>query len=104
MCSTQRLAAGSGERCLEAGAVLCLHDMPARALEELHQLLDLLLRDDAVEALAVGVDDPHHVAETLQCWVRDRLPDVALVEFGVAGEGDEAGGAVRRGMPKWAST
>ena len=57
---------------------------------------------DAVEALAVGVDDEHHVAEPLQRRVGDRLPHVALVELGVTGEGDEAGRrAVRRA--KWAS-
>ena len=51
--------------------------------------------DDPVEALAVDVDDPHDVAEALQRGVGDGLPDVALVELGVADEGDEAGRALR---------
>ena len=57
--------------------------------------------DDAVEALAVEVDDPDHVAEALERRVGDGLPHVALVELGVADEGDEAG--VGPVAPKWAS-
>ena len=84
---------GRVERGRQQVPVLGLDDVPAGAVEELHQLLDLLVGDDAVEALAVRVDDPHHVAEALQRRVGDRLPDVALVELGVAGEGDEPGRA-----------
>jgi hypothetical protein len=94
--AAQRVAAVAGERRLEEAAVLRLHDVPAGALEELHELLDLLPGDDAVEALAVGVDDEHHVAQALQRGVGDRLPHVALVELRVADEGDEAGGLLAR--------
>ena len=91
------------ERSLQLRAVLRLDDVPPRRGEVVHQLLDLLVRDDPVEALAVGVDDPHHVAEPLESRVRDRFPHVAFVQLGVAGECDEA----RRtfgGAPKCAST
>jgi hypothetical protein len=42
------------------------------------------------QALAIDVDDPGHVAQALEGGVRDGLPHVALVELGVADEGDEA--------------
>ena len=44
---------------------------------------------DPVEALAVEVDDHRHVAELAEALLEDRLPDVALVELGVADERDE---------------
>ena len=47
---------------------------------------------DTVEALAVGVNDPHHVAKTLQRRIGDGLPNVALVKFGVADKGNETRG------------
>ena len=59
---------------------------------ELHRLDD---RDDAVEALAVEVDDPEDVRRGRASAARDRLPDVALVELGVAEERDEAPGPGR---------
>ena len=58
MWRAQGVAAGPVERRREQAAVLGLDDVPAGAVEELHQLLDLLVGHDAVEALAVGVDDP----------------------------------------------
>ena len=61
------------------------------AVEGFHQLLDLLVRHDTIEALAVRVDHPHDVAEALQRRLGDRLEDVALVELGVTAEGDEPG-------------
>jgi len=72
-------------------AVLGFDHVPARTVEELHQLLDLLTRDHAIEALTIGVDDPGDVAEALECRIRDGFPHVALVEFGVTGQGDEPG-------------
>ena len=44
---------------------------------------------DPVEALAIEVDDHRHVAEVAEAVLEDRLPDVALVELGVADEGHE---------------
>ena len=64
--------------------------MPARVLEDPHELVNLHLRNDAVEALPVDIDNPHHIAEPLQGGVGDRLPDVSLVELCVSDEGDEA--------------
>ncbi len=45
---------------------------------------------DPIQALAVEVDDHRHVPEVAQAVLEDRLPDVALVELGVADERDEA--------------
>ena len=45
---------------------------------------------DAVEALAIDVDDPQHVAEPPHDLLAQRLPDVALVQLGVADHHDEA--------------
>ena len=88
--SAQVLASGAGERRPQEMAVLGLDDVPSRVGEELHQLVDLHARDDAVQALTVDVDDPHHVAEPLQRRVGDGFPDVPLVQLGVAHQSDEA--------------
>ncbi len=68
--------------------------MPSGTLEEVDELLDLLVGNDTVEALPVGIDHPHHVAEPLERRIGDRLPDVALIQLSVPGEGDEAGGVL----------
>ena len=47
-------------------------------------------RHDPVERLPVQVDDPAHLAQAAGGLLGDRLPDVALVELGVADERDEA--------------
>jgi hypothetical protein len=47
--------------------------------------------DDAVEALAVEVDDHREVSETLRRRIGDRFPDIAFVEFGVPHEREESG-------------
>ena len=70
-------------------AVLQLDHLPARRLELPLELVRLDDRDDAVEALPVQVDDPEHVAEPAGLRLDDRLPEVALVELGVAEQGDE---------------
>ena len=93
--ATQVLAARPGEGLLQQVPVLRLDDVPARVGEELHQLVDLHPGDDAVQALAVDVDDPGDVAEALQRRVGDGLPDVPLVKLRVADEGDEAGRPLR---------
>ena len=46
--------------------------------------------DDAVQRLAVEVDDPQHLAQPRHHRVDDRLPDGALVELGVAQQRDLA--------------
>ena len=95
--AAQVLAARPGEGRLQPAAVLGLDDVPAGVVEELHRARwTFMPGDDPVEALAVEVDDPGDVAEALQRGVGDGLPDVALVELGVADEGDEAGRGLRR--------
>ena len=55
-----------GKSSLQFLAVLGLHHVPTGIGEELCEFLDLHARHHSVEALAIGIDDPHHVAETLQ--------------------------------------
>ena len=60
---------------------LQLQHLPARRLE---QLLELRRPDhghDPVEALAVQVDDPEHVAEAACLPLEHRLPEAALVDL-----------------------
>lgn len=77
--------------------------MPARCLKLTAPLLDSDARHHAVQRLPVEVDDPHDIAETLRGRVGDGLPDVALVQFGVAEQRDEtrgwAGTEVRIDIP-----
>ena len=88
----RRLPALPLEGRLQLAAVLGLHDMPARVVEELHEAPGLHAGDHPVEALAVEVDDPQHIAEALERRVGDGLPHVALVELGIAHQRDEPGG------------
>ena len=85
-----RLAARFGERLLQAPAVLGLGDVPAGIGEEALQAHGRDVGHHPVEALPVEIDDHRDVAEALGGRVGDGLPDVALVEFGVADRGDEA--------------
>lgn len=66
--------------------------MPAGRLELGPPLVDPDAGHDPVEGLTVEVDDPHDLAQALGCVVGHRFPDVALVQFGVTEEGDEATG------------
>ena len=86
----QRRPARTRERRIELGAVLHLDDVPPGRLELTAPLLDPYAGDDPVQGLAVEVDHPHGLAESLRRRVEHRLPDVALVELGVPDEGDEA--------------
>ena len=86
----QRRPAGAGESGAQPPAVLHLDDVPSRGHELLAPLRDAHPGDHPVERLAVEVDDPQRVAEPLGGGVGDRLPDIALVELGVAEDGDEA--------------
>ena len=63
--------------------------MPAVLAEHVRELAGADAGDDAVERLAVEVDDPGDVAEVAARGVGDRLPHVALVEFGIADQRDE---------------
>ena len=86
----QELAAVLGERSAEAAAVLELDHVPAARPEVRLELRGADPRDHAVERLAVEVDDPERVAEPARERLGHRLPEVALVELGVAEERDEA--------------
>ena len=94
----ERLPTGLAERLDLASSVLHLDDVPAARLELRAPLVDADARHDAVEGLAVEVDDPHDVAEAAGRRVGHGLPDVALVELGVADDRDEAGPRPRPGV------
>ena len=66
--------------------------MPAGGLEVSGPLLEAHPRNHSVQRLSVEVDHPHDVAQALGGRIGDRLPDVALIEFGVTDHGDVARG------------
>ena len=74
----------------ELRPVLDHHAVPAGGLEHRREPARRDVRHDAVERLAVEVDDPHHLAEPRHHRVGDRLPARALVELGVADQRDLA--------------
>ena len=79
----QRAAAGAAEQLLQQPAVLDGEHLPAGGGEHALQPGSAHCRQDAVQGLPVEVDDPHHFAELGHHRVEYRLPDGALVEFGV---------------------
>jgi hypothetical protein len=83
-------ALAQGRMPLQPRPVLDHHRMPARRLEHGGEAPGGDVRDDAVERLAVEVDDPHDLAELGHHRVGDRLPAGALVELGVADQRDLA--------------
>ena len=88
----QVLAAGLGEGRLQQLAVLQRDDAPADQLEHLADAAEQPVVDDAVEALAVVVDDPPEVPHVVLPAFEQGLEDVALVELGVADQRDHAAG------------
>ena len=74
----------------QAAAVLELDHLPAARAEVRLELGGADPGDHAVERLPVQVDDPEHVPEPARQRLRERLPDVPLVELGVAEQRDEA--------------
>ena len=79
-----------GERGPQARAVLERDDVPAVVGEHRRELGRADARHDAIEALAVEVDDPGDAAEPARGHVGDGLPHVALVELRVADQRHEA--------------
>ena len=77
-------------RLLQQRAVLDHHGVPAGGLEHRRQAAGGDVGHDAVQRLAVEVDDPHDLAEAGHHRVGDRLPAGALVELGVADQRDLA--------------
>ena len=69
--------------------------MPAERRKQRRQLARFGVGHDAVEALAVDVDDPEHVVESGDEIFAERLPHVAFVQLGVADHHDEALGTSR---------
>jgi len=74
----------------EQRPVLDHHAMPSGRLEHRLQPTGGDVGHDAVQRLAIEVDDPHHLAERAHHRVGDRLPAGALVELGVADQRDLA--------------
>jgi hypothetical protein len=84
----QLRAAAALEQGVEAAAVLDRDRLPAGRLEHVRPAAEGDVRHHPVERLAVQVDHPQHLAELRHAGIRDRLPDGALVELGVAHERD----------------
>ena len=80
----QALAAGLAESLLQERAVFEDHDVPAEGREQLLIACPQALADDGVEALAVVVDDPPAIAQTMLPAFEDRLEDIAFVQLGIA--------------------
>ena len=87
---SQQLTSGFPERGAQLAPVLQLDHAPARAVEAALERLGADHGHDAVERLAVEVDDPDRLLQPARRRVEDRLPDVALVELRVADQRDEA--------------
>ena len=86
----QQLASRLGEGGAQPAAVLQLDDLPAGAVEAALERVCADHGHHAIERLAVEVDHPHRLGEAARRGIEDRLPDVALVELGIADQGDEA--------------
>ncbi len=71
---------------------LIVTHVPAHVAEQALDAAEQPVRHDAVQALAVVVDDPPDVADVVLPALQQRLVDVALVQLGVAGDGDVAAG------------
>src|SRR2546428_420440 len=93
------LSPGTPERGLEGAAPPELADAPSVGAKEIAELTRARLWHDAVEALAIHVDDPEDVAaEPRERRLAERLPHVALVELGVAHHDHEALGHTGRAV------
>ncbi len=83
-------ALGRAEQCAELPAPAKLDDPPAAGSEHGAELAGARVRDDAVERLAVHVHDPEDAPEPAHQLLGQPLPDVALVELGIAHYDDDA--------------
>jgi hypothetical protein len=84
----QRFAAALLKERAKATAVLDGDRLPAGGIKHRADTPGSNLGHDAVERLAVDVDDPQHLAEPRDERVEQRFPDGALVKLGVADERD----------------
>jgi hypothetical protein len=80
--------AGLGEHALEPPAEAKRHDVPAEGVEEAPELLAPVIAHDAVQALAVQVDDDDVAGEVGHRLLGPGLPHAPLVQLGVADERD----------------
>ena len=69
-------------------AILERHDVPAHRPEGALDPEKEPVLDDAVEALAIVVDDPPDIPDVVLPAFQEGLENVALVELGIAGQGD----------------
>ena len=88
--TTQLGSAGPLEQGLEAASVLDRDALPAGGLEQSGQAPERDVGHHPVERLPVEVHHPQHLAQPGHARVRDRLPDRALVQLGVAQQRDLA--------------
>jgi len=90
----QMMAVGPGKRRRQESPVFQGDDAPAHHLEHRVDAPEQPIRDDGVEALAVVVDHPPEVADIVLPAFEEGFEDVALVEFGIAGQRNHAAGRV----------
>ena len=91
----QPIAAGPSECGLEPSAPAQFTHAPTVGAEEVAELTRAAVGHDAIQALAVHVDDPQNVTETGERLLGERFPHVALVQLRVANHHDEALGRAR---------
>ena len=87
---TQIIPARHREGLLETPTVLRLEHLPAVVAEHGFELSHADTGDDAVERLAIEVDDPDNVVEAGERGLRDGLPDGSFVQLAVPDERDIA--------------
>src|SRR5437867_1462713 len=83
-------ALGRAEQGAELPAPAKLDDPPAAGSEHGAELAGARVRDDAVERLAVHVHDPEDAPQPAHRLLSQPLPDIALVELGIAHHDDDA--------------
>jgi hypothetical protein len=88
--AAQELAPLPGVGLAQPAPVLELEHLPPGGAELVFELMRLDDRDDAIEALAVEIDDPEHVREPASLRLEHRLPEISLIELGIAEHRDEA--------------
>jgi hypothetical protein len=83
------LAARPLENTLQATAVFELDGVESKRPQHFGDLLHTPAGHHAVQTLPVQVDHPQDPTQVLQVVLAERLPDVALVQFRIAHQGDE---------------
>ena len=85
----QRLATRQGEGFAEARTVLDDLDLPTVIAEDVGKFLRAHTGNHAVEALTIEIDDPGQLPESACGRIGQCLPDVALIQLGIAEERHE---------------